>query len=240
MKIKALFCDLDDTLVDTRHLYDSGIDVACDKFNEIANQNFSREKFRDIFLAAREQVKASIPTLAAKHSRAIYFQRIVEDLHIETNFELMYEMTKVYYSHILDNMKIRGDALDLLKSVQESGRKVVLVSDGATELRLEKIHRLQISDYVDFLVSSEESGMEKPAKENFLSALRKANVKSDEVVMLGNNAASDTLGANVLGIISIQLRTNNSKDEPKTKVEEPKYMVDDLSKVSEIINELES
>lgn len=239
MKIKALFTDLDDTLAETRHLYDEAVDLCCSLFNAKTGLNYSQERFRELYLSTQEELKASIPTLAAKHSRTIYFQRMVENLNIDTDYELVYEMNAMYYNYLLNNMKLNPCAEELLKWVKDSGRLVVIVSDGNSDLRVKKIHQLKISKYVDFVVSSEESGMEKPGREPYLLAMKKANVNFDEVVYYGNNAATDTYGANLLGITSVQLRTNNTSDLPQMPQQEPKYWAESCDKVIEVIKNLE-
>ena len=55
---------------------------------------------------------------------------------------------------------------------------------------------------IDFLVTSEEVGCEKPNKLIFEKALEKINLENDQVIMIGDSELKDIKGAKNLGIRS--------------------------------------
>ena len=65
-----------------------------------------------------------------------------------------------------------------------------------------KILKLDLEEYIDFLVTSEEVGHEKPNKKIFEKALKKINLQNDQVVMIGDSMAKDIEGAKSLKIDS--------------------------------------
>lgn len=242
MKIKAVFLDIDDTITDTRSLYDEAIDICSEVFNKATGLNYSKKKFVDLYMRARAETKALVPTSAAKHNRAIYFQRLIENLDIQTDFDIIHQLYETYYNHIYNNMNLFPGTEELMKWLKETKRTIVAVSDGNTHVRVRKIHALGVSKYIDFLVSSEEVGIEKPSNQPFLVAMHKANVKPKDVVMIGNKASTDILGAERIDpeMTSIQVIIGGNKDDlPKDKEEEPDYSVDDMSKIKGIIEKIE-
>ena len=68
-------------------------------------------------------------------------------------------------------MKLRKGVLKVQKELKEQRIKTAVVSDLTTHIQLRKMDKLRISKYIDFLVTSEEAGSEKPHAVMFLLAL---------------------------------------------------------------------
>ncbi len=60
--------------------------------------------------------------------------------------------------------------------------------------------KLGLEPYLDFVVSSEEVGANKPAPAIFLAAVEKAGVKASEAVHVGDQYELDVVGARGVGI----------------------------------------
>ncbi len=236
MNIKGLLIDLDDTLCDTKHLYTEAIDLCCARYNQLTGENMSYEEFMNRYKKARNSAKAFAPTSAAKSNRAIYFQNFVEQLESSTSFSLVYELYTTYYDHVYNGMKLFDGAVELLEYAHEKGWKVVIVSDGNSHVRIQKIHALGIEKYIDFLVSSEEVGISKPASQPYLLAMHKADLNIHDCVMIGNSSVSDILGAKRLGIPTIQTDiTTIEINEVHNEDEMADYIVHDLREVVEVL-----
>ena len=238
MKIKAILVDLDDTLSVTKKYYDEALDVCHEVFNSITKLNYSIEHFKKLYMSARDETHALVPSSAAAHNRAIYFQKLIENLEIDTDFDLIYQLYHTYYSYVYNNMNLYPGAEELLKWFKDTKRTVVIVSDGSAHVRIEKIHTLGISKYVDYLVSSEEVGVDKPNNQPYLVALNKAGVSKEEAIYIGNAIKTDIFGGERLNMITVQVLVEGytSKEEDPVK---PDYVVKDLLKIKKIIEKLE-
>ncbi len=96
-------------------------------------------------------------------------------------------------------LKERGLTLGLISNMNMSGAD--LLSD------------LELADHVDFAVTSEEIGFEKPHPVAFESALERAGVESGEAMMVGDQPSSDIVGAVNVGIAPILIdRDGNHRD----------------------------
>ncbi len=240
MKVKAVFSDFDDTLCNTRKLYDDALNVCHKLFNEKTTYNFSFEKFTELYEKAKRETHALVPTAAASHNRAIYFQKIFEDMQEQTDYGLVYQLYETYYNYIYSNVKPYPHAIDLIRWIKQSHRKFVLVSDGSTHTRIQTLYAAGLAHYVDYIVTSEEVGMEKPSTQMFLVALNKAKVDPDEVLFMGNSSKRDIYGAELANIETIWVNINkNPKDYPTSKEEKADHVVTDLSEVRPIIEKLE-
>lgn len=240
MKIKAALIDLDDTLTDTKALYKEALKECYTLFVNYTNSQIKYDKFLDLYNQAREETYSLVPTAAAKHNRAIYFQKLIENLDLQTDFELVYQLYNAYYDYVYKNMNMFPEAYTLLNWLKENKKKIVLVSNGNAHVRLEKIHALGLDTYLDYMVSSEEVGVGKPSSQPYLVALNKAHVHPDECVMIGNSAKADIYGANRLGIITIQTYlTDIAANKPEKSQHMPVYAVRNLHEVIDIIQYLE-
>lgn len=240
MNVKAALIDLDDTLTDTKSAYEKAYKECHKVFATYTGLNISYDEFMELYTKARADVHLMIPNAATRHNRALYFQTLVEDLKLSTDYKLVYKLYHAFYQTTYANLKPFPNAIELLEWLKKTQRKVVIVSNGSANVRLEKINSLGISNYIDFMVSSEEVGTEKPSANLFLHALHKARVSPGEAVMIGNKAPEDIYGANRLGITTILTKiTDESWEGPNKPGQEPSYTVKDLKDVIDIIQYLE-
>ena len=63
-----------------------------------------------------------------------------------------------------------------------------------------KLRKLGLDSIIDFLVTSEEVGVEKPNRDIFIFALQKLNLDPSLIVMIGDNHSKDIEGALKIGI----------------------------------------
>lgn len=239
MKIKAALIDLDDTICNSTPLHEKALQSSLEIFNSSTGLNWSFEKFKDRYNQIKKEIEISVPSPTASHNRALYFQRLVETLDNKADYDLAYVLYQTYYNYIHLNLRLYPQAETLLIWLKETGRKVVVVSDGNAHVRLKKINALRISKYIDYVVSSEEAGISKPAMQPFLLGLQKAEVSPKEAVMIGNSLSSDIYGANRVGIVTILANPGRSVDVEISNDEMPRYRINDLMKIKDIIEYLE-
>jgi putative hydrolase of the HAD superfamily len=100
-------------------------------------------------------------------------------------------------------MVLHSEILEFLKECRQKRIKICIISDLTTKLQFQKIINLRIENFIDFFVSSEEAGEDKPGKNIFLLALKKLNLNPDEVLVIGDSYEKDIVGARHLGIKAI-------------------------------------
>ncbi|MCI4324321.1 MAG: HAD family hydrolase [Thermoplasmata archaeon] len=111
-------------------------------------------------------------------------------------------------------------ALPLLRSLH--GRVTVgVVSNNHTAEQREKVDAIGIARFLDFLLTSEDAGAEKPNPAIFRTALARANSSPAETVMVGDSWPADIVGARALGIRSVWLnRRRMARPESAPEVRE--------------------
>jgi len=100
------------------------------------------------------------------------------------------------------------NASDLLESIDRSKTKTCVYTNGD-----ERIHRilkqLGIYDHFDFVLSSAETGLEKPRAQAYVRCLEVAGIKEpSEAVYIGDDVEKDFLGPRRLGMHSINILPN--------------------------------
>ena len=64
-----------------------------------------------------------------------------------------------------------------------------------------------MSNYINYIVTSEEAGVEKPHPYIFINALTKINAKAEEAIMIGDDLKKDVKGAKNMHIACIHFTT---------------------------------
>lgn len=207
--IKTVLLDLDNTC----YQYDPCHKVALQNLQQaIENITGHILNFDEKYKEAQQQVKRRIPTSASSHSRILYIQAFFEiidrkDGHIHAPL-----LEKLYWDTFLKTMKKVPGLDDFLAICQKSDKTVVVVSDLTTAIQCQKLLTLNIAKSIDFLVTAEEVGADKPDHKPFLVALEKANGKPESSIVIGDNYERDIKGAMALDIASI-LITHDTKNQ---------------------------
>jgi len=234
---KAVLFDLDNTLYNYDVPHKRALNAA---FKELRKSiNISRTQFEHLFEIAKAEIKRELSGTASAHNRALYFQRLIEKTHNTLDVEIILKLYDTYWSSFLKNMKPSKKTLETLKKIKQKGLRIAVVSDMTAQIQLKKLKKLRISRYVDFLVTSEESGSEKPHLIMFLLALNKLKVSPSEAIMVGDNTTSDIEGANSAGLYTILIKRGPLAKRPKEDYQKPDAVIQEISEVLNILEKLE-
>lgn len=96
------------------------------------------------------------------------------------------------------------DVLPTLKALKERGLTLGLLTNVDQDMR-PICQALGLEPYVDFVVTSGEVGVDKPHPQIFLTALKRAGVKAEEAIHVGDQYRLDVIGARGVGITPLLL-----------------------------------
>jgi putative hydrolase of the HAD superfamily len=109
------------------------------------------------------------------------------------------------YNHVyLKNRRAVPRAHKFLEACKQFA-KVGVVTNGLVAAQKEKLALCRLEPLVDFMVTSEETGIKKPAPGIFQEALKRADVAASEAGLVGDSWESDILPAYRLGIKPVWL-----------------------------------
>lgn len=227
MAFKLLLIDIDDTICNSSEAYDAALQK-CYGFLKKRFPLLEKEQFFNAFNKARKEVHIELNGTASMHNRFLYFQRMFELFGLTLDPELLDSVTELFWNETYSHLKLFSGVRKTLETLKASNIKIGVVSDLVAHIQIKKLKKLRIADYIDFIVTSEEAGKEKPHPSIFLLALRKANCLPQEAIMVGDSFEKDILGAKHIGVCSVLF-------SPK-KEAGADYIINDFRKIVPIFN----
>jgi HAD superfamily hydrolase (TIGR01549 family) len=198
--IKGVLIDFDNTFYDYAPCHEAALQAVYELYkakNEISYDDFLKE-----YSSAQKIVKDQIPHTGASHSRLLYFQKMIEKRDGITSIKEISHLEETYWSTFQKHMVLKKEIVDFLTKTRRNGLKICLVTDLTTEVQFRKMIAIGIETLVDFVVTSEEAGADKPDNAIFSLALEKLGLLSGQVIMIGDDKTKDIDGAQTLGIKS--------------------------------------
>ena len=129
---------------------------------------------------------------------ARYQQLILKGAGIETDLETAGKVWAKVQA-VPHDFALFYDTLPTLQVLRAKGLTVGLISNiGANATNLTA--QLGLTGHLDFIVTSQDAGMEKPHPPIFRLALARASVKPEEALHVGDSPVSDVEGARNVGI----------------------------------------
>lgn len=206
MRYKALLVDIDNTL----YCYKSAHMGAIKNVINLCKKKFDLSE-NEITLAyenARKKVHIELSETASSHNRLLYFQKMCELLKLNP-LDYGIPIYNMYWDSFLEIMTPFDGVYDFLANFKN---KICFITDLTAHIQYRKIEKLNLNNYCSCIVTSEESGKEKPHPWIFFLALHKLNLKPSEVCMIGDNFKKDILGASNIGIDSIWFNHEKKKE----------------------------
>lgn len=106
-----------------------------------------------------------------------------------------------------------AQTIDTLIYLKSQGYRLAVISNGITIKQWEKLVRLNIYQFFDEVITSEEVGKKKPDKLIYDVALRKMKGNPDKSIMIGNKFKEDALGAVNAGMGAILVNSDITEED---------------------------
>ncbi|ABS15456.1 HAD family hydrolase [Brucella anthropi] len=194
--VKGVLTDLDGTLYAYKPCHQYALKTAF----EYASYGLEQEAFFNLYRNARNRVTARLASQGAGRSRLFAFQLMGEELGWRAPFLAARELDRIYWQSFIEHMTADQEALRLLERCNDADIPVCVVTDMTVHVQIDKLKRLRLENRITHLVTSEETGVEKPDPRMFEAGLRKLGIGAFEAIMLGDDLRKDIQGASALGI----------------------------------------
>jgi putative hydrolase of the HAD superfamily len=142
------------------------------------------------------------------------------------------------YSHRRDiGMEPLPDAVDTVRWLRDSGRRLALLTNGAAVAQRRKIARFELADLFDAILVEGELGFGKPDERVYKRALSALDVKPSDAWMVGDNLEWDVAAPQKLGLcgVWIDARGRGLPDDTTVK---PDHIVRSLAELRRLIQAL--
>jgi HAD superfamily hydrolase (TIGR01549 family) len=226
LKYKALLLDIDNTLYSYEYTHQIALNSVIDYCK--LNFNIDKNSILNAYKISRQEINQILINTASSHNRMLYFQKMLELLDINSLEHTIY-IYELYWKKFLDNMIVYDCVYELCEKYSDN---ICLITDLTAHIQHRKIQKLHIQKYCKYVVTSEESGIEKPNSKIFEIALQKLDLDKNEVCMIGDSFQKDIMGACNNNIKSIWLNSNKElKNYDKTMIKEVESFKDILEYV---------
>ncbi|MFW5719899.1 MAG: HAD family hydrolase [Candidatus Dojkabacteria bacterium] len=232
---KGVIFDLDDTLYD----YQSANKYALKQTYKVIQKHAEVDSFHhfvQLFKDSKREITRELAGTAASHNRVLYFQRLIEKTHCAVRPATILKLYNTYWDTLLGHAQLFPGSVELLRFLASKNIPITIVTDHTAHVQLRKIESLGIAEYINYLVTSEEAGFDKPHPYIFLLALHKMGMLPVEVMMIGDSLERDVVGANAVGIDTVHVDTQGIFHEKKLDTPmQPKFDVKDVAELTEFL-----
>ena len=128
------------------------------------------------------------------------------------------------------------DAIETVRWLRESGRRLALLTNGAAAAQRRKIARFEIADLFDAILVEGELGFGKPDQRVYQRALNALGVKPAETWMVGDNLDFDVAAPQRLGLSGVWIDLRG-QGLPGGSAVKPDYIVRSLVELRSLIED---
>lgn len=222
-KIKAIFFDLDDTLINSKTAQYNAI---CQFrklfkiFEEVDEEYFSKIWHEITIKLYEEYAKGKMDFQTQRVKR---IKNLFEKFNINIDDKLAQKYFEAYLNLYKANWNLFGDTLETLEDMQKK-YKLVLITNGDSKQQREKIEKTKIENYFSKIIISSEVGVSKPKKEIFELACKEINIEPENCLMVGDSYRLDIKGAQNAGLKAVWVNRKNENIEYKNQINELKEL----------------
>jgi putative hydrolase of the HAD superfamily len=194
--IKAVFFDLDNTLLDFVKMKSEAVKNALNAMVESGLSIDPEASFKKI---------QSIYEKEGWEHQEVFNKFIENEIGFVDNKHLAAGI--VAYRRAKEaNLKPYPGVRKTLHQLMKMGIKLAIVTDAPSREAWMRIHQMNLHHIFDEVITIDESGERKPSPKPFEIALKNLGLTKDEAIMIGDWPERDVAGANSVGIKSVYAR----------------------------------
>ena len=184
LDVKAIFFDFDDTLQSRKGAYR----LYCEQFVKKYFPDITEEEMLRKMDEMEEHVDGGYK------DREVYFPEMIELWQWE-NHPPLQELYDSFNYDFGKHIVLLDGALDVLNAIKEKGYVLGCITNGVSSLQNIKLDTAGIRDMFDVVVVSGDIGIYKPARGIFDEACKRAGVRNEEALFVGDHPVNDIQGA---------------------------------------------
>ncbi len=189
----AILFDTDNTLYPYSPAHQKAMRAIKDKF--IEKFDIGSKLFDKTFMEAKKIVKSYLKGTASSHSRLLYINKVFEILGLGTQILMTLEFEQTYWRTFLNNAVLFKGVKEMLEDLRLLEVPIAIVTDLTAQIQYRKMVYFDLDKFFDYVVTSEESGFDKPHPSSFKLAVEKLKIKGSQIWMIGDDPIADIKGA---------------------------------------------
>ena len=221
MNYRAIFIDIDDTLLDYVPCCREAYDAAISQLDAVYHTQYAESDYFQLFfdIAGRLFSEAKHGKYSISEVMDLYPKEFMERVNVLTgetmNDKELAQCTDTF-KHAFraawgKTHALVPEAEPMLQRLRKAGYRLFAASNSFGHLQRSRLEQAGILNYFEDLFISMDIGYDKPDVRFFEEALRRANLLPNEVLMIGDSMTTDILGAQNAGIEALFFdRRNNA------------------------------
>ncbi|MEN8788088.1 MAG: YjjG family noncanonical pyrimidine nucleotidase [Flavobacteriaceae bacterium] len=152
--------------------------------------------------------------------KALRYERLkkaFDAVDYEVDDPMINLLSEQYIEHLSSFNHLIPNAVEILDYLKPKYR-LHIITNGFQEIQEKKLKKSNILNYFDQVVNSEMAGVKKPDPGIFKLALKMANTKADQSMMIGDNIEADILGARAVGLNTLHFNVHNEPIHDYAKI----------------------
>lgn len=198
--LKGLLIDIDNTLYDYSTAHAVALSTVSGAFQRLCPGTLPSEEFHKRYRASRTSVTQRLLGQGACRSRFLAFQELLEQLGVPGAYVLAGELEDAYWGALIEAMQPNHALIDRIRAARAEGCKICAVTNMQARIQVAKLIKLGLEQTIDYLVTSEEVGCEKPSTLMFTTALEKLGLDASQAIMIGDSQTDDIEAAQRIGL----------------------------------------
>ncbi len=188
--IKAIIFDIDNTLIDFMSM------------KRAASAAAARAMIEAGLHAAPENLSEKLFAFYLEHGIESddAFEEYLKQEHNAVNYRILAAAVNAYLKEKYLRLKPYPGVVETLRELKRQGYKLGVVSDGVRLKAWMRLNEAGLDSYFDAVVTYDDTGKRKPAKEPFLLICDQLDVKPEECLMLGDWPERDVQGGRLAGM----------------------------------------
>ena len=200
MKYKAIFIDIDDTLLDyipcCREAFDSALDAIADTSSPGTDEEQLFQLFFSISGRLFSEAKHGLHTIAEVMD--LYPKEFIAAIgYPESAVDPFKHAFRAAWG---DTHTLVPEAKEMLDALQAKGYRLFAASNSFGHLQRNRLERAGILNYFEDTYISMDIGYDKPDIRFYQEALQRCGLQANEVLMIGDSMTTDVLGAQAAGM----------------------------------------
>ena len=231
MKVRYILFDIDDTL------YDSTLQMSTARMNAI--RAMTQTGLPTEVETTYKVLEKIVEKYGPHYSR--HFDELLERLGLKWDPRVIASGVIAYRETSAAYLKPYPDTVPTLLKLRDQGYRLGVVSEGRAVKQWQKLVQLGVQHIPHLVIISEELGLEALDSSLFKAVLERIDAQPRETIFVGSKLEPDIASANGLGVITVRIRKGKNRIEtPERDEATPKYEIDRLSEIFDVIKKIEA
>ncbi|MBR6643946.1 MAG: YjjG family noncanonical pyrimidine nucleotidase [Lachnospiraceae bacterium] len=198
--IKAVFFDADNTLIDHRECEKQALLAVFQGIGVTYKEEY-QTIFRPLDRRLWDSVAQGTCPVSRKEIPEYRFKVLFEQLGIE--YQDYSRVNELFKEGLTSSSALMEHAEEIVQYLYEKKYRLYVVTNGKVNLQRPRVMNSNIAKFITDIIVSEEVGADKPSPKMFQVLLKRVNLTSKEVIMVGDSLDKDVQGAHNAGIRAV-------------------------------------